>query len=84
MSYEIHVTQQARKDFETLSPKLRRMLRDILVHLIAEDPYSGKRLRGDLAGSYSVRLSFKDRVLYSVDETRKIVYIERARTHYGD
>lgn len=84
MPYEIRVTRQARKDVETLTPKLRRKLRDILVHLIAQDPYAGKRLLGDLAGSYSVRLSLKDRVVYSIDEKRKVVYIERARTHYGD
>lgn len=84
MPYEIRITRQARKDVETLTPKLRRKLRDILVHLIAEDPYEGKRLLGDLAGSYSVRLSLEDRIVYSVDEARKIVYIERARTHYGD
>jgi hypothetical protein len=31
-----------------------------------------------------VRLNLKDRVVYSVDEARKTVYVERARTHYGD
>ena len=84
MPYEIRITRQARKDIDTLAPKLRRKLHDMLVHLIAEDPYEGKRLLGDLAGSYSVRLNLKDRVVYSVNEARKIVYIERARTHYGD
>ena len=48
------------------------------------DPFQGKRLLGDLAGSWSFRLNLKDRIVYSVDEARKIVYIERARTHYGD
>jgi Txe/YoeB family toxin of Txe-Axe toxin-antitoxin module len=39
---------------------------------------------GDLAGSYSYRLTHKDRIVYSLDPHRRIVYIERARTHYGD
>lgn len=84
MSYEIRVTRQAAKDIETLSPKLKAKLRDILINLIAENPYQGKKLLGDLAGSYSLRLNLKDRILYSIDDEAKVVYIERARTHYGD
>ena len=84
MPYDIRITRQARKDIDALSSKLRRKLRDILVNLIAEDPYLGKKLLGDLSGSYSHRLNLKDRIIYSVVETRKTVFIERARTHYGD
>jgi mRNA-degrading endonuclease RelE of RelBE toxin-antitoxin system len=83
LAYEIRITRQARKDIDTLSPKLRLKLRDILVHLIAENPYAGKRLLGDLAGSYSLRLNLKDRIVYSIDELSKTVFIERVRTHYG-
>jgi Txe/YoeB family toxin of Txe-Axe toxin-antitoxin module len=39
---------------------------------------------GDLSGSYSYRLTYKDRIVYSLDEERRIVYVERARTHYGE
>jgi mRNA interferase RelE/StbE len=81
LPYEIRITRQARKDIDTLSPKLRIKLRDVLVNLIARDPFAGKRLMGDLAGSDSVRLNLKDRIVYSVDDPRKTVYIERARTH---
>ena len=84
MPYEIRITRQARKDSETLTPKLRSKLRDILVRVIAENPYEGKKLLGDLAGSYSYRLTYKDRIVYSVDERTRTVYLERARTHYGD
>ena len=48
------------------------------------NPYEGKRLLGDLAGSYSYRLTYKDRIVYSLDEKQRTIYIERARTHYGD
>lgn len=83
-SWEVRFTRQARRDVERLSPKLRNKLRDILLNVIAEDPYVGKKLLGDLAGSYSYRLTIKDRIVYSVDQERKIVYVERARTHDGD
>ncbi len=84
MPYEILITRQARKDVEMLTPKLRNKLRELLIHVISQDPYEGKKLLGDLAGSYSYRLSLKDRLIYSIDESKKTVYLERARTHYGD
>jgi mRNA interferase RelE/StbE len=82
--WEVRLTKQARKDVDKLSPKLREKLRDILVEVLADDPHAGKRLLGDLEGSYSYRLTFKDRIVYSLDEKRRIVYVERARTHYGE
>ncbi len=82
--YTIRITRQARKDIDTLSPKLKTKLRDILKDVLAQNPYEGKKLLGDLAGSYSFRLAYKDRIVYSIDETDRIVYIERARTHYSD
>jgi len=82
--YAIRITRQARKDIEKLDSKLKEKLRVILQEVIAVNPYDGKKLIGDLAGSYSYRLTFKDRIVYSIDETEKVVYLERARTHYGE
>jgi mRNA interferase RelE/StbE len=82
--YEVRFTRQAKKDVEKLSPKLRRKLRDILVEVLAEDPHAGKRLLGDLEGSYSYLLTFRDRIVYTLDEKRGILYVERARTHYDE
>ena len=82
--WEIRLTKQARKDIDKLPPKLRKKLRDILSEVLAIDPYEGKRLLGDLAGSYSYRLTYQDRIVYSLDEKHRTIYIERARTHYGD
>lgn len=82
--WEIRFTRQAKKDVEQLPPRLKAKLRDILVEVIAQNPYEGKTLLGDLSGSYSYRLSYKDRIVYSLDEERRIVYIERARTHSGE
>lgn len=82
--YTIRIAKQARKDIEKLDPRLKEKLRVILEEVIAANPYEGKKLIGDLMGSYSYRLSFKDRIVYSIDEAAKTVYIERARTHYGE
>jgi mRNA-degrading endonuclease RelE of RelBE toxin-antitoxin system len=82
--WEVRFTRQAKKDVEKLPPKLREKLRDILVEVLAQDPYAGKRLLGDLEGSYSYRLTYRDRIVYSLDEQKRILYVERARTHHGD
>ena len=84
MAYALRFTRQAEKDMATLTPKLRQKLKEILLHVVAVNPHEGKKLLGDLAGSYSLRLNLKDRIVYSIDEERQVVYVERARTHYGN
>ena len=80
---EIRFTKEAVKDFHKLTPRLREKLKEILVNSIAPDPHGGKRLVGDLAGFFSVRLSFKDRIVYSIDEDTQTIFIHRTCTHYG-
>jgi Txe/YoeB family toxin of toxin-antitoxin system len=79
--FEIQITRRAQKDVATLTPKLRKKLRDILENRIGQNPFDGKKLVGDLKGCWSVRLTLKDRIVYSVNEENRIVYILRARTH---
>ncbi len=82
--FDVRITHRARKDIETLPPKLREKLRDILINRIAAEPFSGKKLVGDLAGYWSVRLTHRDRIVYRIDERNRTVFILRARTHYHD
>lgn len=84
MTYTILFAKQAEKDIAKLTPKLKEKLKDILTEVILKDPFSGKRLLGELGGNFSYRLNLKDRIVYSVDEKKKIIYIKRAKTHYGD
>lgn len=82
--YELRFTREAQKDFARLSPKLRDKLRRLLTDLVAVAPHEGKRLKGDLTGFYSLRLTYQDRIVYSIDETGDVAYVHRCRTHYGD
>jgi len=82
--YEMRFTKEAVKDIRKLSPRLKKKLKDIVMNLISEEPYSGKKLVGDLKGFYSIRLTHRDRIVYSVDEENRTVFVHRARTHYGD
>jgi Txe/YoeB family toxin of toxin-antitoxin system len=80
--FRIQITRRAQKDITTLTPKLKKKLREILINRIAVNPFDGKKLVGDLKGCWSVRLTHKDRVVYSIDEEKRIVFVLRARTHY--
>jgi Txe/YoeB family toxin of Txe-Axe toxin-antitoxin module len=82
--YTIRFTKEAAKDVRKLPPRLQGKLREILLHDIAVDPFAGKRLVGDLQGFYSVRLTYQDRIVYSIDAPARTVFVHRARTHYGD
>ena len=84
MKYQVLLTHQAKKDVEKLSPKMREKLRAILTEVLAQNPYEGKKLLGDLSGCFSYRLTFKDRIVYTIDEKKKTLYVLRAKTHYGD
>ena len=83
-AYEVRFTKEAVKDFHKLTPKLQQKLREVLSESLSKDPHCGKRLVGDLAGFFSFRLTFKDRIVYSLDDTAKIIFIHRTRTHYGE
>ena len=80
--YRVLFARRAVKDVDQLNPKLRKKLKDIIENRIAADPYSGKRLVGDLEGYRSIRLTHKDRIVFRIDEEEKTVFILRARTHY--
>jgi addiction module RelE/StbE family toxin len=84
VTYRIRFTRQAAKDVKKLTPKLQAKLKDILRKTLAETQYSGKALVGDLKGYYSFRLSYADRIVYSIADEELVVLLIRARTHYGD
>ena len=68
---EIHLLPALPKEWPTGSVK-------------AVSPYSRKALTGELRGYYSHRLSYKDRIIYSINNDELIVLGIRAKTHYSD
>lgn len=82
--YRVRFTRQAEKDIAKLTAKLRAKLTDIVRYRLAVDPHAGKPLVGPLKGYYSVRLSYQDRIVYSVQDDELVVIVVRARTHYGE
>ncbi len=84
MGYKILFTKQAVKDVKLLTDNEKKKLKAILTEIIASNPYQGKKLVGELKGNYAYRLTIKDRIIYSIDEKTKTVFIKRTRTHYGE
>jgi Txe/YoeB family toxin of toxin-antitoxin system len=84
MPYEVRFTREAKKDVAKLSPKLKQKLKTLLQSTISVNPYAGKKLVGDLAGFYSIRLSYQDRIIYTINDEQNLIYIHRAKTHYGE
>ena len=82
--FDVRFTKEALKDIKRLSPRLKEKLKDIILNQIAVDPRAGKKLVGDLQGFYSVRLTYQDRIVYSIDQKKRTVFVHRAKTHYDD
>ena len=84
MVYQVRFTKEAKKDIAKLTPKLKQKLKKTIQDQVTINPYEGKKLVGDLAGFYSIRLSYKDRIIYTIDNQKNLIYIHRAKTHYGE
>jgi len=84
MVYEVRFTKEAKKDVDKLTPKLKKKLKSIIQDTLSISPYSCKKLVGDLTGFYSIRLSYQDRILYTINDEQKLIYIHRTKTHYGE
>ncbi len=84
MSYNVVFSRQAYKDIKKLTPNLREKAKDIIRNRISIDPYSGKHLIGNMKGYYSARLTYKDRIVYSIDDDQVVVFILSAKTHCRD
>ncbi len=73
MAYKKRFTPYAHGLLRRLSPQAKLPLRLITDKLIVA-PYSGKALRDDLIGFYSIRHN-RYRIIYEIDETRKTIIV---------
>lgn len=88
MAWGIVLSQQAVKDAKKLLAAGLKDNAQKLLDILAQNPYQSpppyEKLRGNLAGFYSRRISIQHRLTYQVFEQEKIVKILRMWTHYGD
>ena len=88
MAWRIVLSQQAVKDAKKLLAAGLKDNAQKLLDILAQNPYQSpppyEKLRGNLAGFYSRRISIQHRLTYQVFDREKIVKILRMWTHYGD
>ena len=80
--YTIEYSKQAVKDSLNIKGTMRQKLQKYINDL-KENPYQlpYEKLQGSLKGAYSKRLNIQHRLIYVVNETRKVIRIVRMWTH---
>lgn len=85
--YALKIIKSAQKDKERIKqyPALQNNVSELLA-IIAENPFQNpppyEKLVGDMSGMYSRRINRQHRLVYEVDEERRIVRIISMWTHY--
>lgn len=86
MSWKVVFTRQAHKDAAKLAAAGLRTKAEELIELLREDPWRTppryEKLRGDLAGAFSRRISIQHRLVYQVLQEEEVVKVLRMWTHY--
>lgn len=84
--YQILLTKQAIKDRRLIAQAGLEVRTKALLAVLARDPFQSpppyEKLVGDLAGFYSRRINIQHRLVYSIDQEKRIVKILRMWTHY--
>ncbi len=71
MTYRIVIAKQATKDMKKLGAVMRKRV-DLAIDVLRGDPFAGKRLQGELDGTWSLRV-WPYRIIYTIHQ--KIVTV---------
>lgn len=86
VAYKIKFSQKALNDKKKIDKAKLSTKVKTLLDLMVNDPFcyppSYEKLTGDLTGYYSRRINLKHRLVYTVNEEDKEIYIVRMWTHY--
>jgi Txe/YoeB family toxin of toxin-antitoxin system len=86
VAWTLVYTRQALKDAKKLAAAGFKDKALALLDILARNPYQTpppfEKLRGDLAGAYSRRITVQHRLVYQVLDEEMIVKVIRLWTHY--
>lgn len=86
MSWRLVYTRAAQKDAGRLAVAGLRDRTEVLLELIADDPFRSpppfEKLVGDLAGAYSRRINIQHRLVYQIMPEERVVKVLRMWSHY--
>lgn len=86
MKWQLVFAKHALKDAKKLSAAGLRDKAQVLLDVLAQDPFQNpppyEGLVGDLKGAYSRRINIQHRVVYEVFKKERMVRVLRLWTHY--
>lgn len=86
VEYKIIFSKLADKDKKLLKQAGLEAKTKELLDLISMNPYQTpplyEKLKGNLSGCCSRRISYQHRLVYEIDETKKEIFVLRMWTHY--
>jgi len=86
VKWVVRLSRQAIKDAKRLAKAGYKEKAEKLLKVLEINPFMNpppyKKLVGNLEGFYSRRITIQHRLVYSVSEANKIVYVLRMWTHY--
>ena len=86
MTWKLVYTRQAQKDAKKLAAAGLKDKAIALLEILGRNPYETpppyEKLKGDLTGACSRRISVQHRLVYQVLEKERIVKVVRLWTHY--
>jgi toxin YoeB len=87
---EIIYSEKFQRDLKKLQAESQNLVEKLfsLIQDIKKNPKSGigkpEQLRGNMSGHWSRRISQKHRLIYIIDEAKKIVILISCYNHYND
>jgi len=72
--YSIIIAPRAKKQIDGLPPNIKNKIADVIINVLAQNPFIGKSLKAELKGLYSYRVG-DYRIIYSIIDDRLIVQI---------
>ena len=86
VKWRLVFAKQVLKDAKKLSAAGLKPKAQVLLELLAQDPFQNppphEKLVGDLDGAYSRRINIQHRLVYEVFKKERIVRVLRMWTHY--
>ncbi len=84
--WRVVFTRFAQKDARRIASAGLRAKAELLLGILAEDPFRRpppfEKLLGDLSGAYSRRINIQHRLVYQVIAEERVVKVLRMWTHY--
>ena len=84
MNWQVILTKQAVKDARKIAASGLKKNAQKLIETLERNPYEPpyEKLIGNLQGYYSRRINIQHRLVYAIDEEKRIIKILKMWTHY--